>query len=200
VLSLFLSSISYSQYDLNAGMGLNFFSAPDLRDYVNSNFSSTEEMASFNTSADFFIGFAYNLNESYQIGLEYNYNIYSFNSNSILGIYDLQINKHEPSLVGYYQIIGNGYKFKLGGGFGYRLGYADEKQPGTTEIIDYSSTGFGLLAKAQGDTKLGGNFYALIAGEIRYDLHSDIETITPNVSFNLNSFGVALKLGVVHYF
>ena len=73
-----MMSTVYSQYDVSAGMGLNFFSAPDLRDYINSSFASAEEMPSFNTSADFFVELGYNLNEDYQLSIEYNFNIYSF--------------------------------------------------------------------------------------------------------------------------
>ena len=50
-------------------MGLNFFSAPDLKDYINSNFATTDEMQSFNTSADFFGEIGYNINENYQMVL-----------------------------------------------------------------------------------------------------------------------------------
>lgn len=194
-----LTSISFSQYDFGAGMGLHFFSSPDLSDYINSNFAGADEMPTFSASADFFAECGYNISESFQISLNYNHNIYSFNTNSGLGIYDIQLAKHEPSILGYYQIQGSGYKLKLGGGVGYRYAEVEEKQPGTLEKINYSSSGFGLMAKAQGDTKLGGNFYALISGEIRYDIHGDITTITRNVKFNLSSYGIALKLGVVYY-
>ena len=198
--SLILSSTVFAQIEVGAGMGLNFFSAPDLRDYINSNFATTDEMQSFNTSADFFCEVDYNLNDKYQLGIDYTFNIYSFNSNFITGIYDFQLSQHKPSILGYYLIGGEGYKLKLGGGVGVRFAQVDEKLPSTTEKVNYSSTGFGLLLKAQGDTRLSKNLYALISGEIRYDIHGTIETITPGVNFNLNSFGVALKLGVVYYF
>lgn len=198
---IFSNSV-FSQYDLSAGMGLNFFSSPDLRDYLNSNFASTDEMSSFSTSADFFIEFDYNLNAEnrksyYQIGIDYTFNIYSFNSNFAGGQYDLTLNQHKPSLLVYYVLAGEGYKFKFGGGVGLRLAKAEEKLYGSNK--DYSTTGVGFLIKAQGDTRLGGNFYALIAGEIQYDIPGEINTLT-GAKFNVNSFGVALKLGTVYYF
>jgi len=196
---LLMNSITFAQFDISAGMGLNFFSAPDLQNYINSNYSSTGEMSSFNTSADFFGEVGYNINESYQISIDYTYNIYSFNSNFVSGIYDLQLTQHKPSLIGYYVIGGVGYKIKIGGGAGLRIAKADEKLPGLTQVGEYSKTGFGFLLKAQGDTKLGGNLYALIAGEIRYEVLGDIEVYREN-TFNLNSFGVVLKLGMVYYF
>lgn len=194
---LFINSFLYSQFDLSAGMGLNFFSSPEMKDYVNSSFETSEEISTFNTSADFFAELDYNLSNSYQLGVEYTYNIYSFNSNYLNGRYDLALNQHKPSIVGYYVYAGQGYKFKFGGGIGLRIAQVKEELYGT--ISDYSATGFGLLLKAQGDTKLGGDFYALIAGEVRYDLPGEIETLS-DATFNVNSFGIALKLGTVYYF
>ena len=81
--AIFLNSFSIAQYDVGAGMGLNFFSAPDLRDYINSNFRSNEEVPAFNTSADFFFEIDYNLNEGFQLGIEYTYNIFSYNNNLV---------------------------------------------------------------------------------------------------------------------
>jgi hypothetical protein len=197
LINIVINSAIFGQFDLGAGMGLNFFSAPDLKDYINSNFSSSNEMGSFNTSADFFIEFGYGLNENYQLGFEYTFNIYSFNSTFASGTYDLQLNQHKPSILGYYLIKGVGYKFKVGGGVGLRIAQVDEELYGTT--VEYTTSGFGVMVKAQGDTKLGGNFYALIAGELRYDLPGDIETLSGG-KFNVNSLGIALKLGTVYYF
>lgn len=196
---LLICSSAYSQYDINGGMGLNFFSAPDLRDYINANFATTDELQSFNTSADFFGEFGYNFNDNYQLSVEYTQNLYSFNSNGIGGIYDLKLTQHKPSIIGYYLITGVGYKFKFGGGLGIRFATAEEKIPGLTQVLEYSTSGFGLLLKAQGDTKLGGDFYALISGELRYEILGDLDFSSGN-AVNLNSFGVALKLGLAYYF
>ena len=199
-LTIFLIfSSAYSQYDINGGMGLNFFSAPDLRDYINANFATTDELQSFNTSADFFGEFGYNFNDSYQLSIEYTQNLYSFNSNGIGGIYDLKLTQHKPSIIGYYLITGVGYKFKFGGGLGIRFVTAEEKIPGLTQVLEYSTSGFGILLKTQGDTKLGGDFYALISGELRYEILGDLDFSSGN-TVNLNSFGVALKLGLAYYF
>lgn len=199
VFSLFISSTVFAQFEIGGGMGLNFFSAPDLGDYINSNFASTDEMGSFNTSADFFLEFGYQISDNYQIGIDYTFNIYSFNSIFQIGKYDFELYQHKPSILAFYIITGEGYKFKLGGGLGLRIAQVEEKLLGDTQ--DYSTSGFGLLAKAQGDTKLGGNFYATISGEIRYDLPGEITTISEEQNtINLNSFGIALKLGTVYYF
>lgn len=149
-LSILFNSFFYAQFDVGAGMGLNFFSSPELRDYINSNFSAGDDISSFNTSADFFLEFDYNLYTRYQIGIEYTYNIYSYNTNFLNGRYDLALIQHKPSLVAYYVYEGTGYKFKIGGGLGLRIAEVDEELYGT--ISEYSATGFGVLLKTQGDT------------------------------------------------
>ena len=196
---LFLSSLSFAQIDITAGMGLNFFSAPDIKDYINSYSTAVDEMQSFNTSADFFGEIGYDINQNYQIAIEYTFNIYSFNSTGINGIYDLEVDQHKPSLIGYYVLPGNGYKVKIGLGVGIRNAKIKEKFSGLTKTADYSTSGFGFMAKAQGDTNLSGDFYAVIAGELRYDIPGEIEAFN-KAKFNVNTFGVILKLGISYHF
>lgn len=197
IILLFSLNSFYAQYEIGGGMGLSFANIPDLNDYLNTNFSSGDDIPSFSTSADFFIQFNYDITSNYQLSIEYNYNIYSYNSTIGIGRYDLQLSQHKPSLIGYYYIAGNGYKFKIGGGIGPRISQAQEELYGSKE--NYSTSGFGFIAKAQGDTKLGSNFYALISGEIIYDLPGEIKTLT-NSKFDLGTFGIGLKLGVIYYF
>lgn len=197
-LLLFFSSLSFAQIDISVGMGLNFFSAPDLKDYINSYSTSVDEMNSFNTSADFFGEIGYDINQNYQVALEYTFNIYSFNSTGINGVYDLEVDQHKPSLIGYYILPGNGYKLKFGFGVGLRNAQIREKFSGLTKIADYSTNGFGILAKAQGDTKLSGNFYAVIVGELRYDMPGEIKSFN-KAKFNVNTLGVVLKLGISYH-
>ena len=177
-------------------MGLSFFNAPDLKDYINSNFATSKKLSTFNSSADFYAELGIVLSSNYQLGFEYNLNIYSFNAPIGIGLYDLSLNQHKPSLIGYYYVAGEGYKFKFGIGGGLRTVNAEEELYGSTN--DYSTKGFGGLLKLEGDTKLSGNFYALIAGEVRYDRPGELQTLS-NSKIGLTSLGVGLKLGVVFY-
>lgn len=191
----------YAQYEVGAGMGISLINTSDLIDYLNSNFASGQ-ISSFSTSADFFFQFNYDVTPKYQLSFEYDYNIYSYNANEIGG-YNLQLNLHKPSVIGYYYFAGEGYKIKIGGGLGLRIAQIEEKLYGSFK--NYSTTGIGFIAKAQGDTKLGGDFYAQIGGEIIYDLPGEITTANNigginNGKFNLNTFGIGLKLGVIYYF
>ena len=132
---LFFSSLTFAQIDITAGMGLNFFNAPDLKDYINSYSTAVDEMQSFNTSADFFGEIGYDINQNYQIAIEYTFNIYSFNSTGINGIYDLEVDQHKPSLIGYYVLPGNGYKVKIGLGVGIRKNFQDSQKRLITQLV-----------------------------------------------------------------
>ncbi len=76
-------------------------------------------------------------------------------------------------------------------------------------------------AVAEGHTSLGGNFYAMIAADIRYDIVSEVSngssvlTSNKNLIFsgnegpnfgdagnkvNINTFSVGIKLGVSYFF
>jgi len=197
VLLLFGFSNVFAQFDLGAGMGLAFFSSSDLKDYINGSFANpANELKTFNSSADFFVELGYNVDKNYQIAIEYNFNIFSFNSPLGTGVYNLSVDRHKPSIIGYYVIPGAGYKFKFGAGIGLRFLQAEETIYGP---VNYSTSGIGFLLKTQGDTKLSNDFYALIAGELRYDLPGDIKTFT-GTTVGFNSISVGLKLGVTYYF
>lgn len=183
-----------AQFDIAAGMGLHLFSAPDFEDYFNSN-TGTTEVGSFNTSADFFTELGYEINSKIQLSIDYTFNIYSAKAT----ILDIELDQHKPSLLAYYFYKGKGYKFKIGAGLGLRYSAVTEKIISYGVTTSYSTSGIGFISKVQGDTQLGGDWYALIAGELRYDLPGDIETDNGG-KFNLNSFGVTLKLGTVYYF
>ncbi|MFH1198257.1 MAG: hypothetical protein V1720_21315 [bacterium] len=204
-LVILLPTASNAQVDLSAGMGINFINTSSLTDYINMNFApASDQLATFNTQVGFFGECDYSLSPNFQLGLEYVYSIYSFNTSYCgIGTYDLSLNIHNPSALAYYVVNGEGYKFKFGGGAGLRLASLEEQLPATTQAVDYSSTGFGLLLKIVGNTRLGGNIYAYIAGDARYDFvgepESDGKKLTNNSldeNVNANSLSVGIKLGI----
>ncbi len=187
----------FAQFDLDAGMGLAYFSNPDLVDYLNGGFANnTNSLKTFNSSADFFLELGFNLKENYQIAAEYNFNIFSFNSPLNFSNYNLSVYRHKPSIIAYYILPGNGFKFKFGAGAGLRFLQAEESIYGP---VQYSSTGIGFLLKTQGNTKLSNKFYAIIASELRYDLPGEIHTKEKQL-INFNSLSVGLKLGISYQF
>jgi len=205
---LFSVSFAYAQTELKATMGINFVSIPSVQDYINQSYQPIDEVGTFSTAVIFTIEAGQFLSSNFELGLEIPYQIYSYNSNVGLGQYDLTYNSILPSLIAYYALIGNGYNFKIGGGAGPRFVSVNESKKWNGSKVDYSSTGFGVIVRAEGNTILGDNVFANIAVDIRYDVNgepsdSDGNKITNNVlkeNVNFNSFSVGLKLGISYLF
>lgn len=203
VLFLILFGVTtQAQVDVMGGMGISFKSNPSLKDYLDNIFTGGDELADFTSAVTFFFESDYEINTTFDLGLEYEAKIYSYNTSfGGLGTYDFSYLAHSPSVLAYYVIKGAGYKFKFGGGAGYRVISVDEQLPTSTEVINYTATGFGLLLKAQAHTLLGGDFYAYIGGDIRYDIIGEAKNgdlvIGKDTDFNTLSVGV--KLGVSYF-
>ncbi len=153
---LFSFNLVSAQVDVVGGMGIAFVYSPSLNDYLN--LRADEEMQPFNSSAEFYGEVDYSISDKYQLGVEYDYSLYDFSS-SYAGGYTLSYSHHKPSVLAYYVLSGEGYKFKFGGGAGARVLNMTEN------IIvneDFSTVGFGLLLRAQGHTKLSDKIYANI--------------------------------------
>jgi hypothetical protein len=192
----------HAQYDLNISMGLDFKSSSSLRDYINSGFSMPgNQMPTFKSSINFGIETDYEITNSLYIGAEYNLQIDSYNNSfGNGGIYDLSYNNHRPSVLTYYSVNGDGFKFKFGGGFGLRYVALTEKLIARDE---YSASGFGFILRAVGNTLMSKNFYALIGVDVRYDLIGNLsnnkKTLINNFTgekLNLISLSVGIFLGV----
>ena len=204
---LFPSVLIYAQVDVTAAMGIAFVNNSSIKDYINANFPSDQELGTFNSSFDLSLEADYTVSENFELGLEYVYNIFAYTT-SILGgygVYDLSYKHHKPSVLAYYVIPGAGYKFKFGGGIGYRLVDLDEK---IFRTINYTATGFGFLLRVQGLTTLGGNFYANLGGSFRYDLPGKVSSGNSSESgnsleeFNVNVDSVvfSVNIGVTYSF
>jgi hypothetical protein len=196
----------FPQLELRAGMGIDFASMPSLQDYINQ-IVGTDLLGSLNSSIVFSGEADYLLNENYSIGIDAGYLINSYTSIYDLGKFEFSYNILSPSIMNYYVIRGLGYHFKFGGGLGPRFVSADQMLPGTGVTERYNSTGFGVILRADGNTLLGGNVYANIGADIKYDFNGEpkhngknlVNTIIPeDVSMNSLSFG--LRLGVSYLF
>lgn len=206
VLFILAASNNFAQIDLTAGMGISLLNNSSLTDYINSNFAPPgEKLADFNTVVNFMGEGTFPINEKFDIGIEYAYSIFSYNTSyGGFGNYDLTYGKHMPTIVAYYVVKGDGYKFKLGGGAGMRVVSLTEK---ITIEESFSTLGAGMLLRAEGHTKLSGNFYASILGSFRYDLPGEPKDgnnmLVDNISktnVNLNAISFGLTLGVSYFF
>jgi len=205
---LTFSTTSYSQYDVRAGMGISFGTMPSLIDYLNQNFvPSNQQLGVFNSAIIFSGEGGYMIHSNYEVGIEVAYLINSYNFSYDLGNYRLSYNILMPTAVNYYVIKGPGYDFKFGGGIGPRFVSANQQLPGTTSGVNFTSVGFGILAKADGNTTIGGNFYANIGVDLRYDFNGEPKngsTYLYNSAYkknvNFNSLSVELGLGISYIF
>ncbi len=200
-------SSNNAQIDITAAMGINFVNTSSFTDYLNINFvNSDEQLSSFSSTINFMGEGAYELNPTFQIAAEYVYEFYSITpAGGKVPFYKASYTHHKPSLIAYYVIPGEGYKIKFGGGAGLRILSLDEQLPNSPASFNRSSTGFGLVLKAQGYTLLSGDFYANIGADVRYDIPGEPknngvaildQTINENVNINSISFGV--HLGVAY--
>ena len=194
---LFISYQSiYSQIDVVTGMGISFVYSPSLTDYLD--LRADGELQPFSTSAEFYGEVDYTISDKYQLGIEYVFSLYDFSS-SYAGGYTLSYTQHKPSVLAYYVINGEGYKFKFGAGAGVRMLNLTENI-----IVDeeFSSMGFGLLLRAQGHTKLGESIYANIGTTLRSDFPGVPSNSNNNFhnDTNINSFSVSVNIGISYFF
>ncbi|MFA7229411.1 MAG: hypothetical protein WC061_10280 [Melioribacteraceae bacterium] len=192
----------FAQWDLSLSMGLDFKYSSSFRDYINSSFAApNNQIPSFKSAISFSGEADYKLSESFAVGIEYDLQIDSYNSTYATGgYYEISYYLHRPSLLAYYIIPGAGYQFKFGGGIGPRFISLTEK---INSAADYSAAGTGLILKAEGNTMLGKNFYALIGANFRYDRTGDVSSsnnvIVNRVNgekLNLSTISFGIYLGV----
>jgi hypothetical protein len=206
---IYISVITLNaQWDVSISMGLDYKYASSYRDYINYDFPPSEgELPSFTTAVNFSGEIDHLISESFMLGLEYSILIDSYtNSNLFGGVYDLSYTNHRPSVLAYYVLNGNGYKFKFGGGLGLRFISLDEQRYSIT--TNFTAVGAGFILKAEGNTALGDNLFALIGIDFRYDLPGELQTSdnqklinkSTDESVNMNSLGIGIKLGITYSF
>jgi hypothetical protein len=199
-------SVTNAQGELKAVMGINFLSIPSMQDYINQNFAPpNEQLGTFASSIIFAGEGGMFLNKNFEMTVEVAYQIYSYTTNSINGQYELAYNNLMPSVLAYYVLGGNGYNLKFGGGLGIRFPNVDESLPATGSTISYTSTGFGIIARAEGNTLLGGDIYANIGAELRYDINGEPENngktlfnAVQGENVNFNTFSLGVRLGITY--
>jgi hypothetical protein len=206
-LILIITGTAFGQIDLSAGMGINFTSFASLNDYISS--VNNQDLASFNSNVEFFGEAGYLLKNNFMLGLDYSFSLYSYTNDFYgLGKFKFEYNLHSPTLMAYYVLKGEGYKFKLGGGAGIRYIVCDQTLPQSTLTETYSSTGFGALLKAEGNTALGQNVFALIAFALKMDFPGTPKSSGKPLSYrqsgindvDINSFTAGVRLGILYTF
>ena len=202
ILFIVSTSSSLAQIELKGSMGINFLSVPSMQDYIN--FSHPDDqLGSFNSAVFFVVEGGYFFSPSFVISIDGGYQLFSYTNVSTSGKYELVYTLIPVSVLGYYVIGGDGYNLKFGGGIGPRIVNVEESLPALGTTKEYSSTGFGFILRSEGNTLLGGNFYANIGLDLRYDLNGEPENngeklsnSVYNENVNFNTFSLGVKLGI----
>jgi hypothetical protein len=191
-----------AQVELKGTMGINFLSVPSMQDYINFSHPN-DQLGGFNSAVFFVVEGGYFLSPSFVISIDGGYQLFSYTNVSTSGKYELVYTLIPVSVLGYYVIGGDGYNLKFGGGFGPRIVNVEESLPALGTTKEYSSTGFGFIIRSEGNTFLGGNFYANIGLDLRYDLNGEPENngeklsnSVYNENVNFNTFSLGVKLGI----
>jgi hypothetical protein len=185
------------QIDFRASMGINFVSSPSLRDYLNQNYRTGAELGSFNSAVNFSVESNFYISDNFAAGIEAAYELNSFAFSSDIGKRELTAVILMPSFTAYYVLSGTGYNFKFGGGVGPRFALVNETF--TLYSEDHNSVGLGFLIKADGNTLLGGNLYANIGADLRYNLPGSFTAgRSSGIEVNLDSFAAGIRLGLTY--
>jgi hypothetical protein len=209
ILILIVVNATEAQYSVRASMGIDLANTPSLNDFINQTFPvDGSPINDFNTAVNFSGEFDYTFTNTFQTGLELSYVFTSFTFiGEDGGKNELGYGILAPSLLGYYVLAGSGYNFKFGGGLGIRFVDVKLLYPGTTEYINYSCTGYGFILKTEGNTLLGGNVYANIGADLKYDINgypkSNGDYLYNNIrkeNVNLNSLAFTFRLGISYIF
>lgn len=205
-LIIIISDFALAQMEMKGTMGINFLSVPSMQDYIN--FSHPDnQLGSFNSAIIFTLEGGYFLSPSFVTSVEGAYQLFSYTNVSSSGKYEMVYSLIPISVLGYYVLGGDGYNLKFGGGVGPRFVIVEESLPSFGTTKDYSSTGFGFIIRCEGNTLLGGNFYANLGAELRYDINGEPENngekLTNSVysqNINFDTFSAGVKLGISYLF
>jgi len=204
-LLMIVPNFSLAQIELKGTMGINFLSFPSVQDYINENFApSNTQLSTFNSAVIFTGEVGKFLSQSFELGIEIPYQIYSYTENVGPGQYELAYNSILPSVMAYYVLLGNGYNVKFGGGAGVRFINVTESKKWQGTEDTFSSVGYGGLIRAEANTALAENVYANIGVDLRYDINGEPEnsngnTLVNNVkgeNVNFDTFSLGVKLGI----
>jgi hypothetical protein len=198
---LLCSGAAYSQIELRGSLGLSMVNMPSLRDYLNINYMGANQLSSFQSAVEFGFEAGYRVLPA-QYGIEAALELNSFNGS---GGYEMSYTVFKPSFMYYRVSVNEGYQLKIGAGIGPRFLSVSEKNY-TINETKYSSTGWGIVGRADASTQLSSIAYAYIGGELRYDYLPAPKTSggdyllagasqSGNVKFS--AFSAGIKIGVL---
>ncbi len=200
------------QFSAYGGMGIEYYKANSLSDYLNYAAPGSVQPGSFSSAIDFSIGGEYAISRNWAVGLEYDYMLKSAGSNNGIGSQQVNVSYSLPSLAVRRLIRGDGYVLRFGGTFGYHFATLSTTSPYTTRTQDYSAEGIGLKLDGSIDTKLDEKLYARLGVNARAEIIGHMKAADGTeltyldynsgnqLPVNMNLFGVGVSFGLVYYF
>jgi hypothetical protein len=212
-------SLAFSATDAGAqqisaygGLGLNYYRANSITDFLNSNGIGSISPGGFTTAIDFFVGGDLAVTRNWEIGLEYAYLLNSFGGTNSLGSQQVGLSYSLPSLTLHRLIRGEGYVIRFGGGLGYHFGTIGISSPYSNQTQNFTRAGFGFKLDGSIDTKLDEKLYARVGVHALAEFigqpkdasgtgltYTDYNSGT-QAPVDMNLLGAGISLGLVYYF
>jgi len=148
-------------------MGINGVVSSGLQDYLE--YVTSEEQSILNSAFQVTLGVDKELEGGKFVGLDFSYELNSFNAPGVVNQYTLEYSLYSPSIMYGWQSTGKGYKLRFGVGAGPRFITFTESGFGSNLKVQYNSIGYGFLVKAEAATAIASNVYAVIAGDLRFN-------------------------------
>jgi hypothetical protein len=206
-----LDSQLSSRVALSGGMGVEYVSAQDIVDYVNSlalGYGATGKIPEFKAGVGFFGALAYPLSPEWVLKAEYVYLLVSYNPNIPVGSSEFTLTGHLPSLILQRVLWDEGlYNVKVGSGFGYHFVSLSTKYAFIDDKL--SGEGLGMVVDLEANTAFGDHVFAYLGADLRWEFIGKLESSASSVPPSQigviplptgNAFLIGARLGFSYYF
>ena len=201
-------SLLSSRVELSAGMGVEYVSAPDVVNYVNSVYvflATTERAGEFKAGVGFFGALAYPLTPDWILKAEYVYFLASYNASTPFGSSDVTLTIHMPSLI-IQRVLWDErlYDLKVGIGLGYHFAGLSTKYSVVADRM--TGNGPGAVVDLEANTAFGDHLFAYLGGDVRFEFIGKLKGTSfasqgsKDLIPTVNAFSIGARLGFSYYF
>lgn len=204
----FADSQLSSRTAISAGMGVEYFSAPDVVDFINALVApyAGQRVPQFRPAVQFFGALVYPLSIDWVVKAEYLYMLASYTP-EVTGVSsDFTLTIHMPSVIFQYVLWDERlYNIKAGAGLGYHFAALSDKFLTIDDRL--TGKGLGIVADLEGNTAFGDHLFAYLGGDIRWEFIGTMKSRSSGSQTSQliplptgNSFGIGARLGLSYYF
>ncbi len=197
-----------SRMAISAGMGVEYFGAPDIVESINTLVFgyAVQRVPEFQSAVQFFGALLYPLSPDWVLKAEYLYLLASYNPDIPGRSTDFTLTSHMPSLILQYVLWDEHlYNIKVGAGMGYHFATLTEK----FLLVDdrLAGKGPGVVADIEANTAFGDHLFAYLGGDMRWEFIGTLKSTVPGSQASQlnslptgNAFGIGARLGLSYYF